>query len=310
MIRKLPLLLIVLFAAVMLQGCGSSVTNDPPPPPPPEPALFETLSFGSNSTFDVVTWNLQTYPRSNMDTIEYAAAAIMKMKADVIAVQEIMNWVAFDMLVEQLDGYDGYHATSDNYMDLAYIWRTSTVSDVSFEEPLSGNTPFPRYPLVMHMTFGGDQFVLVNNHLKCCGDGTLEDGDPQDEEYRRALACSMLNDWISTESSDTNLILLGDLNDKLDDSTSHNVFQVFLDDTDQYLFADMPLASERDSWSWRLQSHIDHIMITDELFTDFARPTSDILTIRLDQHLADGIGEYNSMLSDHFPVGLRLDMTP
>jgi endonuclease/exonuclease/phosphatase family metal-dependent hydrolase len=312
MIRTSFILLIVLIAAAMLHGCGTSVIHDPPPPPPPEPELFETLRFGSNSTFDVVTWNLQTYPRSNTETIEYAAAAIKNMKADVIGVQEIMNWVAFDMLVEQLDGFDGYHATSDDYMDLGYIWRTDTVSGVTFEEPLSGNTPFPRYPLVMHMTFGGEQFVLVNNHLKCCGDGTLEDNDPQDEEYRRALACNMLDEWIREESQGTKLILLGDLNDKLDDTALHNVFQVFLDDSDKYLFADMPLADsdERSSWSWRLQSHIDHIMITEELFVDFARPTSDILTIRLDQHLPDGLGEYNSMLSDHFPVGLRLDITP
>jgi len=312
MIRLLFLVSIVLCAAMLLHGCGTSITNDPPPPPPPEPELFETLSFGDDATFDVVTWNLQEFPRNNQATLDYAASAIMRLDADVIAIQEIMNWAAFDLLVASLDGFEGYHATSDSYMDLGYIWRSESVSEVTFDEPLSGSTPFPRHPLVMHLTHAGTEFVLVNNHLKCCGDGLLSSGDPQDEEYRRALACSMLDQWIREEAFGANLILLGDLNDKLDDSTAHNVFQIFLDDADQYLFADMPLAysDERSSWSWRLQSHLDHIMITDELFASFAKPASEVLTIRMDQYLSDGLGEYNTNLSDHFPVGMRLDLTP
>jgi endonuclease/exonuclease/phosphatase family metal-dependent hydrolase len=273
--------------------------------------IFHGLSFGGDYTFDVITWNLQTYPRNNMTTIEYVADAIRNLDADVIAIQEIMNWVAFDLLVDQLDGYDGYHATSDDYMDLGYIWRTDMVSEITFEEPLSGNTPFPRYPLVMHMTFGGEQFVLVNNHLKCCGDGTLEDNDPQDEEYRRALACNMLDEWIREESQGTKLILLGDLNDKLDDTPSNNVFQVFLDDAARYQFVDLPLAdsTQRASWSWRLQAHIDHILITDELFEAFSGSLSEVQTIRLDTFLAGGFGEYNTNISDHFPVGVKLDIS-
>ncbi len=96
----------------------------------------------------------------------------------------------------------------------------------------------------------------------------------------------------------------------MDDSINDNVFQVFLDDGDHYLFADLPLASvtERNSWSWRARSHIDHIMITDELFDIFARPASSIHTLRLDHYLADGMGEYNTQLSDHCPVGIKLDL--
>lgn len=311
MIRTIALLTTLAALACAL-GCGSSVTNDPPPPPPE--GLFGDLSFGDDGTLDIVTWNLQTFPRSGETTREYVVEAIQAMDADVIAIQEIMSWTSFRQVIEALEehGYDGHYATSDDYMDLGYLWKTSTVTGTSFSEPLTWSTPFPRYPLVMRMTFAGQAFTLINNHLKCCGDGTLVDGYEDDEEYRRALACDLMESWIADHAADDHVVLMGDLNDRLDDAEADNVFNVFLNDPTHYRFADLPLApySESASWSWRLRSHIDHILITDELFTSLEHADAEVRTLRLDIPLEGGISEYNDVLSDHFPVGVRLVVTP
>ena len=53
-------------------------------------------------------------------------------------------------------------------------------------------------------------------------------------------------------------------------------------------------------------SHIDHILITNELFETFDGPDSKAQTLKVDAILPGGMDEYWEYLSDHRPVGLRL----
>ena len=58
-----------------------------------------------------------------------------------------------------------------------------------------------------------DSFTLINNHLKCCGDGNIDEDNYWDEEHRRRDANVMLDDYISTHFANVSVILVGDLND-------------------------------------------------------------------------------------------------
>jgi len=51
---------------------------------------------------------------------------------------------------------------------------------------------------------------------------------------------------------------------------------------------------------------LDHIMITDELYSSFASSGSQVITLQIDNYLDSGWYEYNSNISDHLPVGLKL----
>ncbi|MDP7028090.1 MAG: hypothetical protein QF380_06765, partial [Candidatus Marinimicrobia bacterium] len=168
---------------------------------------------------------------------------------------------------------------------------------------------FPRSPMVMDLNFNGENIFVINNHYKCCGDEILDFGNEDDEEYRRYLANELLKEYIDLNLANEKVILVGDLNDVLTDDLENNVFQMILNDPDNYLFADLEIAqgnSENWSYPW-WPSHIDHILITNELFDDFNNANSDIQTIKIDDYLYGGFDEYYENISDHRPVALKLN---
>ena len=57
--------------------------------------------------------------------------------------------------------------------------------------------------------------------------------------------------------------------------------------------------------SW--PSHLDHILISDELFEDFLDPNSLISVIKIDDYMG-GWSNYDNNVSDHRPVGIKLDL--
>lgn len=311
MSRSQILVLLMIFLALWAGGCGKSDTHLPPPPSDDGP--YPDLSFGGDATFDVLTWNLKNFPEDlASDQPDYVADIITALQPDVVAFQEINVSSVFLQMVGTIEGYEGRVANSNSYnsQNLAWIWRTATVTvDNIYDIFERDSSPFPRDPSVMELTFGGVDLLVINNHLKCCGDGEIalvED----DEEYRRLLACTLLDGWVEINAPDRRVIIVGDMNDKLNDITSRNVFVPFLDDPDHYLFADMPLATIPASYSWKLQSHLDHILLSDELFADFAKATSTVETIRVDLHMENAMSEYQGHVSDHFPVGVSIDLTP
>ena len=122
----------------------------------------------------------------------------------------------------------------------------------------------------------GDDYVITDNHLKCCGDGVLNTNDPNDEEMRRLTAVTFLKQYIDSLFTNERVIVVGDLNDILTDDIDDNIFQTIIDDTANYMFADFPIALGNSidfsypSWP----SHLDHILITNELFSDFHKANS------------------------------------
>ncbi len=92
------------------------------------------------------------------------------------------------------------------------------------------------------------------------------------------------------------------MNDELTDPENSNVFWGFIQDSLNYQFADMGIA-EGNSYYWSYPSwpsHIDHILITDELFDEWEN--GDIFTLRIDDYYSD----YSSVISDHRPVLIKL----
>jgi hypothetical protein len=221
--------------------------------------------------------------------------------------QEIDDYDAFLSMVEQLEGWEGI-ATNTGYLNLGYIYNPEFVEMTRiFQIYPDKSRELPRKPLIMEMVFDGSNYVLINNHLKCCGDGIMNSSDPWDEETRRYDACVLLEEYINENYPDDNVILLGDLNDLLTDSESNNVFQVFFDNPDKYLATDMAIAQGTSAdWSYpSWPSHLDHIFITNELFEEFEAETSVATTLRIDDYLENGFWEYEQNVSDHRPVAFK-----
>jgi endonuclease/exonuclease/phosphatase family metal-dependent hydrolase len=272
---------------------------------------FDNLTFGTDSTLDVVTWNIEHFPKNGQTTIDYVTEVILAMDIDVIAMQEIDDVDVFDEFIDNLDGYDGFRGNAE-YARLGYIYKTSEIQVNDIYEIITFNSQgLPRPPIVMELTYDGMDLVLINNHFKCCGDGVLEESNPWDEESRRLLGVSLLEYQLENTFANERVVLLGDLNDVLTDSPANNVFQIWLDNPNEYLFADMDIAEgDEDNWSYpSWPSHLDHIMLTDELFepeSDFDW-TCDI--VRIDDAMGSWFA-YDNNISDHRPVSLKLDPKP
>lgn len=300
--RTVPVALLLLATLAWLGGCSRTDTISLPGD---DGALFTDVAFGDSATCDVVTWNLHNFPARGTVSVEAVAAAVEVMAPDILALQEVVGATSFQRVLDRLPDYGGYRATGAPYdQNLAFVYDTRTVTVDTIYEILVHEDALPRTPLVLEGAWRGHALVVIDNHFKCCGDGDLDETDPWDEETRRRDASNLLHDYIDAHWPDRAVILLGDLNDSLVDPAPDNVFQVFLDDPDHYRFTDMGIAAgSRLYWSWRQQSHLDHILVTDELFAD----VDTTVTIQLDDHYR---GDYVADVSDHLPVGVRLSFAP
>ena len=273
---------------------------------------FDNLTFGTDDTFEVVTWNIEQFPKNGQVTVNYVSNIIEALDVDLLALQEINDIGVFNQMVNSLGSYSGY-LDSLWFGGLAYIYNSNTVQINNIYEIYTTSeywSYFPRSPMVMDLDFMGERFIIINNHLKCCGDGDLDISDVSDEETRRFYANTLLKEYVDLNFSNDHVIILGDLNDSLIDATTNNVFQMLLDDFNNFLFTDFDIASGSDTeWSFpSWPSHLDHILITNELFDEFQDSDSDIQTIKIEDYLSAGWNEYDSNISDHRPVALKLKL--
>ena len=255
--------------------------------------INSSLSFGTDATFDVVTWNIEHFPKNSTTTLNYVEAIILELDAEIIAFQEIDDGGMFIQLANRLSDYAYYQNES-----LRYLYKKSEVTINNRYSIFSGySDPFPREPFVLDVDFKGDNYIIINNHLKCC-DGS---------EDRRYTAMEMLKEYIDDLLPNDNVIVVGDMNDVLEDDYADNVFRNILADTDNYLYTDLVIANGSSShWSYpSWPSHLDHILITNDLFDEFEDGGSHVEVIEIDDYLSNGWSEYYANVSDHRPVGIR-----
>ena len=274
-----------------------------------ESSLLEyNLDFqGNDNTLDIITWNIENYPKHNLTNI-YLTEIIDSLNVDIIALQEITSINALNELANTLDNWDAYCGPNHCGQRNGFLINNNTIEyDAPYEILTSiDDEPFTKFPLVLEFDFNNHDYIIINNHFKCCGDGTININDDYDEEYRRFYSIELIKEYIDNNLSMHRVILLGDLNDELIDT--ENVFQSLLDDSENYHFTDLNIAANSDEYwsfpSW--PSHIDHICITNELFSNHQHTQ----TILIDQFLSNGFSEYEQYISDHRPVVIQLNMQP
>ena len=66
-------------------------------------ALSYTQTYpqiGSDETLDIVTWNIQNFPKNGNVTIDAISQIIQDLNVDIIALQEIEGNIAFNNILE------------------------------------------------------------------------------------------------------------------------------------------------------------------------------------------------------------------
>ncbi len=74
------------------------------------------------------------------------------------------------------------------------------------------------------------------------------------------------------------------------------------------MFADATIANgETTVWSLpNCPKHLDHILISNELFADFSNSEFEVEKIRVHDFMSGGLMEYDYYISDHRPVGMKV----
>ena len=272
---------------------------------------YSQIDFSNQNSFDIITWNLEWFPKQGSITVDSVKRIIEVINAEMIAVQEISNASDFNQLVNKLDSYNGYCTNTSN-LNLGYIYKKTLNIDSIYTILNSENYFFAgRFPLVLEMNYEGEDYVIINNHFKCCGDGILDFSDNTDEEFRRYSAISLLKTYVDSNYSNKNVLILGDLNDLVEENFNNNVFMPIINDSVNYLIADKYIPYQNTAnWSYpSWPSHLDHIIINKNLYDNLINIYQDVKTIRVDNFLGS-FQIYDNIISDHLPVGINLSSNP
>ncbi len=253
--------------------------------------------------------------------------------ADVFAVQEIVDVPLFEELINSLPGYayvlspatSRPDATDGMQQKVGFVYNTNTVSIVETRpllesiHPLynggddSALTDYPvedrtrfyasgRLPFLMtaDVTVDGasKRFDMVALHARANSGSS-----PQERYDMRKYDVEVLKDSLDVQFSDSNLILLGDFNDDVDETVADidgtlSSYAVYVADTTNYdiLSAELSEGGFR-SFAFR-ENMIDHILVSNEV-----APTYIEETVSVGYEFYDN--DYTSTVSDHFPVSAR-----
>lgn len=281
------------------------------------PAAAAPTVRGSDDTFEIATWNLEHFPKAGAATIDRLSRMIRTLQLDIIAVQEVADTKAFGDMVADIPRwrsvvaarYDASRVTGKYNPPVGFMYDSSSIKLIDKYLLFVGDTlAFPRSPLALDIEWHGVPLTVIAVHLKALGDDVL-DSDPNDEENRRKAACDMLARYLDEHDAGRRVIVLGDFNDRLGEPPATDVFAALDSRPDRFYFVDTDLAlhggAETVSYP-PYGSHIDHILITSELFPAFFTTGSDVQTLTVEGFLPNGWFEYDALVSDHRPVYTRL----
>lgn len=295
------LLIKKIFCYLLLNSCIVSLAQD-----------FENLSIANDESLEIVTWNIEWFPKNN-STPDYVRDIIQGIGADVYAIQEIDDTTVFKNTINEIENYE-YILLNGWFGGLVYVYNTEHIEVLESYRIYSTSefwNPLPRSPLVLRFLFQGQEVYAINNHFKCCGDNYINLNNENDEEMRRLIASTLIEEYMSEELENKRVILLGDLNDMIDELPSTNVFTPFLNSPNQYWFADTEIALGPSSgWSYPTwPSHLDHILVTDEMFSDLEASSTEVSVIDIATEMG-GWYNYENNVSDHRPVAMTIQLSP
>jgi exonuclease III len=307
----------MIFGILLVSGCQELGTDPDHGSDLDDTELFDIPLLGQENQVEVITWNVEGFPKFGTTTKSLVKTFIREFSADLYFFQEIENISVFEDLIGELDAY-GLAAGSDSHdSGIVLVYRKEMITIDAVSEIATEN-PFLRYfayrpPVEVKCEWNNGineiSLTLVNVHLKCCGDGLLEMGNDDDEEFRRYSASQYLYDYILNMTGEDNVIIAGDWNDILTEPEGENVFWSLLSDSNEFLFVDLQIAyGDSSDWSWPGWSstygaaHFDHIGINRNLFNEFENEISTVMTIPVEEYFKNGSESYEKYISDHRPV--------
>jgi endonuclease/exonuclease/phosphatase family metal-dependent hydrolase len=281
-----------LILILLIASCATNTSSDE------KKNNLTNLSI-SDSSIEVLTWNLEFFYKENNSDEEKKYQDILKIlqsiKADLIAIQEISNHQKFKDLASDLGNFSSELSESvynDPSQSIGIIYNKSELELISSAKLTEINSNSSRPPLLCKFKSKWNNSIIytIALHAKAFDDITSYN-------KRKTFSLSLKN-YIDVNFSDDHVIILGDFNDKLDMSITNgqdSPYKNFIDDTVSFFPVSLETSSES---SHRLGSIIDNILISNEL-----QPLYQVNSFNILQNeMIDLYPNYVSTISDHFPV--------
>jgi endonuclease/exonuclease/phosphatase family metal-dependent hydrolase len=284
--------------------------------------------FVAGPSFTVANWNLNWFgdatpgngpadealQQANVETV------LATLGADIYGLVEVADTAAFNALVAGLPGYAGFAASDPSVTGgptayslpaeqrPAFLYKTTTVQVQSAAViPTMDSATFAwRAPLVVRarVTLNGSSgdLVVVVVHLKA----TIAGSEVANWQTRVASATE-LKTWLDADLPAEQLVVIGDWNDDLDESTVSSggvplasPFQVFLADPANYLFATQVLTTSHvGTYCGDPVNPIDHQLLSTGAAAHLVVGSTRVA--RPDQWTVP-IADFSYTTSDHYPV--------
>ncbi|MDY7227681.1 putative Ig domain-containing protein [Hyalangium rubrum] len=272
---------------------------------------------GEDEVFPVQVgnWNIEWFgdpnngPAGDVLQRDNVRLVISGAGADLWALQEVVDATRFNELKEALPGYTGFMAidvtNGTNYysrgeQQLAVLYKTEGVQLLSAEIILgSRNSDFAgRPPLRVDLRITRDgasvDLIAIVLHMKAFGNFA--------DYEQRQRAGAALKQYLDQSLPTARVIVLGDWNDDLDDTTvggfQPSPYQNFLDASSEYTFLTRELSQSTGSTE-QFPSFIDHQLVSNELAASYVDHSTQVLR--------PNIANYSSTTSDHYPILSRFD---
>jgi hypothetical protein len=275
--------------------------------------------------FTVGQWNLEWFgsdgngpPRSTSDggplddlQIAHARDVIGGAGAHLWGLVEMVDTADFQTLKAQLPGYAGflsndplvqlgssYYSPGEQKLGVLYDSQLTlqdarlilTEADVDF----AGRPPL-RVDFTTSIHGSDSALTVILVHMKA-----FEDLASYDRRQRASIA---LKNYLDTNLPSSRVLVLGDWNDDVDVSISHDTtgtplpspYDNFVSAPSAYSFVTRPLSLAGEHSTVDYPDMIDHALATDELVADYVPNSAHVLH-------PNWIPDYAGTTSDHYPV--------
>ena len=267
--------------------------------------------YGSPDTFEVATWNLEWFgswhegPRDEALQLANVRTLIAGLEVDLWGVEEVVSASQFDDLLAGLP-YDGLLASdpsvegSSDYgageQKVGIIFRPDQLEVVAARTVLRERSwAFAgRPPLEVELRHqSGATFYLVVLHAKAMAG--LADWQ------RRRDGAFALADYLADERAGDDVLVIGDYNDDLDQSTRSSSPSPYANLVASHYFPTYAIAQANQPTTVHGRLPIDHALATGAMEEAYVSGSAAVFPAD------DYIDDYGDTTSDHLPVVMRFD---
>ncbi|RZK23848.1 MAG: T9SS type A sorting domain-containing protein [Hymenobacter sp.] len=292
------------------------------------------------NTLELVNWNIEWFgsttagfgPTDKALQQANVTAAMIALKADVYAFEEVVDTARFRTVVNNLSAALGvpynfrasqFGSYADNINDvdyagaqkLAFVYRTDMVKPTAFQGLLrcaqadgcAGYTPWAsgRFPYMMsaNVTLNGVtkpvNFIVL--HAKANATATSAN-----DYARRQTGSMLLKNLLDTTYPTANTVIVGDYNDVLNGTIATGVtpavssYNNFVADAANYVPISLPLAQAGLQSTTGYKTVIDNVIANRNMANFYINGT---VAVRTD--VAAAITNYASTTTDHYPIFSR-----